>query len=415
MDNKWTVIITLFIGLLGSSISGYSQYFDYHREESPAISWNGVSLFDARLLATGGISLMSSAPFIAISNPALIFECNQVAIGTSFNLMSYQAYQYWGINEGVLKAPDGLSDTNLQISGFSVVLPLKTIHLSFGWVVSNILEFPDFDQDQYVWGYSGQFEGKEDRFFLATAFRLAKGFHLGIKFEYLKGKRQVILTEHFYYEGEYFSIIQQEEQHQSTAVYSSLGASLKISPSWTVGAVFSYQLFGEVDRRIIRRFENNFTSPDIFDQQSATDDLYKPSTIKVGATFIPIQKKQPQSEKKMTLAAEAFYVLWSRYKYEFFQELQERNMRDTLILSLGCEYACFGESFDYFFRAGYRLDPQPLTEPRTTLHSFSGGLGILWKKLQGDIGFAYFTGSAEDVRQNHFVFCTSLSYYFKGE
>ncbi|MCK4836564.1 MAG: hypothetical protein KAT17_07995, partial [Candidatus Aminicenantes bacterium] len=71
MDNKWTVIITLFIGLLGSSISGYSQYFDYHREESPAISWNGVSLFDARLLATGGISLMSSAPFIAISNPAL--------------------------------------------------------------------------------------------------------------------------------------------------------------------------------------------------------------------------------------------------------------------------------------------------------------------------------------------------------
>ena len=90
-------------------------------------------------------------------------------------------------------------------------------------------------------------------------------------------------------------------------------------------------------------------------------------------------------------------------------------MRDTLILSLGCEYACFGESFDYFFRAGYRLDPQPLTEPRTTLHSFSGGLGILWKKLQGDIGFAYFTGSAEDVRQNHFVFCTSLSYYFKGE
>ena len=62
-------IIILFFMITIASVMVWAQYFDYRLEESPAISWNGVHFFDARLMALGGISLLSSEPFLATINP----------------------------------------------------------------------------------------------------------------------------------------------------------------------------------------------------------------------------------------------------------------------------------------------------------------------------------------------------------
>jgi hypothetical protein len=79
-----------------------AQVFDYHREESPAISWNGTPLFDARMLGAGGVSLMGSPGFMAAVNPALIPHGDKLLVAASFDVTHFEAFQYWGLNQGVL-------------------------------------------------------------------------------------------------------------------------------------------------------------------------------------------------------------------------------------------------------------------------------------------------------------------------
>lgn len=414
MNTRGLSIPMVFLGLVLAATMGLSQDFDYRREESPAISWNGVGLFDARYLATGGISLLGSPVFAALSNPALLGGCRQFSVSSSGGFMSYQAYQYWGVNQGVLKAPDGLDESRLLISGLSLVIPLKKIHVSLGWAVSDIPDFPDFSQDQYQWGYAGEFQGREDRFFLAAAFQVARKWHLGVTLEYLKGNRQVDLTEHFYYNGGYYTLIQQQEQHRSTAFSTSFGALFAVSPSWKLGLSFRYPFSGQVNREITRRFENNFPSPSIVDRAGDTDNFQWPPSITLGVAFSPAVKKGSGSERKLTLALEGEFVWWSGYGYVYFQEALDRNMRDTLILSLGCEYTRSGKTADTFYRAGICLDPQPPKAPRTTLLTLSCGAGLRWKKIQGDIGLAYFTGGSGEFTQSHMVLCATVKYVNRG-
>lgn len=405
------IIIFLSIGCLPV----YSQFFEYRTEESAAISWNGVTLHDARLLATGGISLLASGPFSAIANPALPAVYNHVNLGGSLESIYFQTFQYWGVNQGVLTASSGLDDRHFAISGFSLILPIKSIRLSLGWYLADILEFPDFNQDDQSWGYSGDFQGREDRYFMGIAFQLGSRFQLGTRLEYGLGDRSVDMVEHFYYEGGWYSFIEQKESHRWQSLNLSVGMTVSISPKLEVGAVCDYPLYAEVDRSVDRIFENNFPSPSIHDHQSSQDDHSVPARIKLATSFLIWQKKHEKTYRKIIVAAEAAMVFWSSYSYEFFQEILDRDLRNTLVTALGIEYGCHGERFDYFLRAGYRMDPQPLQEPLTTIHAFSGGVGMAWKGFIGNLGMAFYTGSAGNQAQSHFAFCTTLGYVFKGE
>lgn len=406
-------IIFLFLSI--GCLPVYSQFFEYRTEESAAISWNGVALYDARLLATGGVSLLATGPFSAIANPALPAIFNHINLSGSLESAYFQSFQYWGVNQGVLTASGGLDDRHFAISGFSIIVPIKSIRLSLGWYLADILEFPDFNQDDLVWGYSGDFQGREDRYFIGIAFQLGSRFQLGTRLEYGRGQRSVDMIEHFYYEGGWYSFIEQKESHHSSSLSISAGITVSVSPRWELGAVFDYPLYAEVDRSVERLFENNFPSPSIYDHQSSQDNHSIPAKIKLAASYLIWQKKHQETYRNIILAAEATMVFWSSYSYEFFQEIVDRDLRNTLVAALGIEYGCHGERFDYFLRAGYRMDPQPLKEPLATIHVFSGGVGASWKRFNCSLGMAYYTGSAGNQSQNHFVFCTTLGYVFKGE
>lgn len=72
MNIKKLSIIIFIVVMSAVSFHLEAQHFDYHLAESPAISWNGVQMFDACMMAAGGISLMASEPFAAAINPALV-------------------------------------------------------------------------------------------------------------------------------------------------------------------------------------------------------------------------------------------------------------------------------------------------------------------------------------------------------
>jgi long-subunit fatty acid transport protein len=110
----------------------------------------------------------------------------------------------------------------------------------------------------------------------------------------------------------------------------------------------------------------------------------------------------------LTIAAETTYVSWSGYEYIHFSEEIPRDMRNCLILSLGCEYGIYKPGVDYFLRAGYRYDPQPVKAPEFTLHAITIGAGFRYGKITADFGAAFYTGPAEMFSQHHTVISGTL-------
>jgi hypothetical protein len=89
-----------------------------------------------------------------------------------------------------------------------------------------------------------------------------------------------------------------------------------------------------------------------------------------------------------------------------------RDMKNTMVLGFGLEYGSLSPKSDFFLRLGFSLDPQPLKEPETTLKVLTGGIGVRFGILAGDIGFAYYYGSPGGVNQDHLIFNGTLSIKF---
>lgn len=387
-----------------SPLTVFAQDYDYHREESAAISWNGVVLFDARMLAAGGISLMASPAFSATINPALIPAGNQIFMGGSFESMQHEAFQYWAINQGIYGDPDPQSDRNSRLSGFSVSFPFKSLRFSAGWYVGSLLELPAFDYEDQYWAYFLRSTGIENNFFAAAAFKLSKSIDIGVKLDVVSGRRDVSIDETW---KEYPLQFLHEEQHRLSYVVPSIGALVKISPAWTLGATVIYPLRGKVKRTIDRVFESQYERIEILDQQS-NDTLYRPARFYLGTIITPFVNPNNPGKTRLELAAEMVYTLWSDYRYEFYSEILPREMKNTLVLAVGMEFGLLGTNSDYFARLGYRFDPQPITEPEISQQAITGGIGLRIGSVSLDAGAIYYFSSYAGIKQRHWVLNSTL-------
>jgi len=423
---KITILVFLFFSLISiTSLTLTAQHFDYHLEESPAVSWNGVHMFDARMNALGGISLMASEPFATAINPAFISipSDSKILLGAGYQWMKQEAFQYWGINQGVIPINDPLSDDHFHLSGISGTFAVKGIRFSAGWYLANLLQFPSFNygevyEFEQIYSYSGLFSGKENTFFAAAAIKLGKAVDIGIKFDYISGKREVTTSSfssyYYYIDNNWVRKdidIRQEESHKLNIVVPTVGIRLQVSPNWTVGTALVYPLDGEAERTVIRSFINSTDGIEIIDTQNSTDTLHRPVKIYFGTTFkIPIKVNEDSSyARRFIIGAESQYTFWDGYKYIFFEEEIPREMRNTMVLAFGLEYGSISTKRDFFLRMGFRRDPQPVSEPDTALNVFSGGIGLRFGKITGDFGFSYYSGSPGGVKQKHFILNSTLS------
>ena len=381
------------------------QNFDYHREESPAVGWTGASYHDPRMLACGGVSLMAARGFAAAVNPALLAGENQIGISGSTALVSYEAFQYYGVNNGVLIVPDGFRDNAVRFSGLALTLPLGRFGLSAGWRLHNILALPSFEHLIPGWEYKGDFSGGEDTFFTAVSWRPGHFWSFGVRLDYTRGKRSLELSEAYLSEGGGRSTIIHAEEHVSEILIPAAGISVSISPSWLMAASYSHPLNGEVERRVTRSLSHNWSPEGFRDIETATDRFHRPASLRMSTAVTPFRDQNLESGDRWTVAAEAVLVWWSSYEFEYFSEALRRDMRNTLSLRLAVERAWGGADGvgEYFLRLGYRYDPQPVRNPADTLHGVSCGLGMTGNGLSLDLGIAYHLSTGEGVGQDHFL------------
>lgn len=397
----------LILGLCLFGVMAFSQNYDYHKEEAPAISWNGTQMFDARMLAAGGVSFMASAPFAAVVNPALIPAAGKFSVGFSLGHMGYEAFQYWGVNQGVDFSPSALPADYINLNALALSLPLKKIRFSAGWYVPKLLALPSFDFDYTYWAYTGEFSGRENHFFTAAAVSLGKKFAVGIKGEYISGSRDLATYEYlkYYrndgYPADSYLLIRRKENHTMKCFVPSLGVTYELSPAWTLGAALVYPINGTAERTVDQVFDN-LNNPPISINASSEDTFYRPVRVHFGTVYTS-SSSAVSHENKITIAAETIYVGWSEYRYIYFSEETPRDLRNCLLLALGLEFGIYKSEIAYFLRAGYRFDPQPVREPEFTLHTFTLGTGLRHGKFTSDIGFAYYYAPNDMLNQTHFV------------
>jgi hypothetical protein len=407
------ILIWIITCITGAQTVNYQ--YDYHREESPAISWNGIHFFDSKILSLSGISMMASDPFAAVLNPALIPDDGKVILGVSYGSISHEAFQYWGVNQGVVTVPEPLSNRNTLFNGLSGTLVLNKFRISIGSYFSGLLQYPTFEyREEYEYGqyysYKGTFAGNENTYYIAAATKLGNKFDVGFKLEYVSGQREVDIedTDSFWewvinqWVKKSIVIIQSEDHHLSL-IRTTLGVNYQISPDWSLGAFFILPFGGKAERTVTRSFENFSDDVFISETQNTDDTLYRPVQFNVASKIhFPLRNKGP-AKKRFTLAAELKYSLWSTYKYILFDENIPRDMRNTLVMALGGEYGSFTKKRDFFIRLGTRLDPQPIKDPNTLLLSFSGGVGIRLSWFAMDLGISYFTASTSGEIQEHYM------------
>jgi hypothetical protein len=406
LKNLCIALMVFGICMVPSLLMG--QYFDYHREESPAISWNGIPLFDARMMGAGGISLFSSPAFSAIVNPALMLSNSganlgghKFNIGATFAGMEHEAFQYRGLNEGVFYSSINQTQDNQRLSALAFTLPIRGVYVSAGYYMTAVPELPDFDIVEDGYNYTATFPGKENRFFVAAAFKLSGSIDLGFKLEYVSGSREVATDEDIQSLG---VRMQLEEFHEFSYFAPTLGLNITLSPVWKVGIVWDQPLRGSAKGTLNHYFQSSYAQHEILGTET-DDSFYRPTNIRVSAEFTPFGVPAAQEGLRFYLSAglEAVYSMWSQYKYEFGGEEIPRDMNNTTGFALGTEFGFAGVDSAYLLRLGFRLDPQPVSNPDITLNAFTVGLGIRWDRIRLDIAAMFYNGAIDDFSQSHWV------------
>lgn len=401
----------------------FSQNFEYRTEESPAISWNSINLFDARQLGTGDISFFSSRPFSGISNPALITTC----ISTGFNLSAviFDAFQYRGINEGVKTTTAPLLDIYGNISSLAGSFNLSIFKVNIGWYVSDILRFPSFNfrneysDNQYDY-YKGVFSGQLNNFFSAISYDINKKLTLGLKLNYVSGTRNINLTDESSYNypinGSTINVKKSTETVQTNKINqikTTIGLSYKIKPDILLAFAFEYPFNNNVKRTIKRSFINETQNINFTNTANISDSYYSPKKLSLGIKKdFNIAYKNTHNYKKLSLAFETKLILWSDYKYILFGEEILRDMKNSFITGLGLEYGIYSKKKDLFFRAGFKLDPQPVNIISTVFKVLSSGFGIRYRRFSSDIGLAYWFAKSNGINRNNIIISSTISYRF---
>ena len=418
MKRFFIVLCLLLSTIINMNLSG--QNFDYRYYESPAVSWNGITMNDSRQLAMGGISLAADGHSMQIGNPAFFSDERGVELGFSYNYLFYQSFQYWGINEGVRRYQDPFSESKFFPSSIAIRFGFNNWSLTTGWYRSALNDFPDFtlrreyDHEQYEY-FKGTFSGFDEIYFVSFGLDLSPKLSAGIKIEYKRGTRNTHIENfsslYFFLDG-YWQLKDKgsvySESNISGTFTPELGFILKINSRLKAGLTIKYPIRGKVDREIIRSLSNS-DGLNIYDNYLYTDDYYDVPGISAGLLYDAEEVKFFRTSGKLIIGAELEFRKWSDYKYFFFGEEHPREIVDTFKFSAGAEYGEKLKQIDLLFRIGLGLDKQPVTDPGTVLKIISTGFGIKYKGVSAGIGLSYIHGSTGGSDQGHLLVCTSLS------
>ncbi len=408
---RYTLHITIFLfcaTLLNPALQAFD--FDYHRPEAASPSWHSGFFYDARALGAGGISLLGDSILGAVANPALSSFIGNTSFRVSFSLLDLSAFQYATYNTGYVTSSEPLSESFADITAAAAGLKLDTFGVSAGFYRDSAFNLPDYSFSSSQGGTTQMYEhmGWEDIFYLSAAGEVMSNFHAGIKFAYVSGYYDAVLTDPYGY-----ATISQEENYSWNYMLANIG--IVYSPHQAVTAAFCYEMSftGEVEESYTRIFDGTPAGGTrVETNTTATDDYERPAKFTGSIIYAP-DRKQGELRGLFNIAFELNYALWEDYTYRLFGVDIDRGLKNRIELALGIEKIFLFKGGDFRLSGGYRYDPQPLTNPEVALGWITGGAGLRLGPVQADAGIAFISSDSDDWEQSDLIVSFTLGYNFR--
>ncbi|MBN2135504.1 MAG: hypothetical protein JW737_07225 [Acidobacteria bacterium] len=401
------LLLTAFLFTINSYL--FTQDFDYHREYAPVPSWNNFPLFDASMAACGGVSLFASDRALAIANPALINNDIQYSFGISYDFIKSQAFQYSIWNASLYFTDDYKWDNFDHFSSISGSYSLGNISVAAGWYKNKLYYLPYFQlfDSSSEYNIFGEFDGNEDAFFLALSVEPIKNLDIGIKITYLDGFRTVDLLERYS-----DSDISQYEDYSWNYMIISGGIAFKPIPYLIISGTFDINLEGTIDQQIDVTFDASRSGGSTINTSYSMEDPYQPpNKFSAGAKYTFVTTNKEGIRKPiLNIGVEAAYTDWESYQHISFGEDISEEYQNTLELAVGAEALLDMGGFNWAFRTGLRIDPQPLVNPEATINWYTFGFGIVGSNLDVNLAFLITSADMDFADGGDSVIMLSLNY-----
>jgi len=411
----------LFLGffLAFSPVLPAQSILDYQREEYPAMSLNGVPYGNARTLTYYGNPLLAQTPLNALVNPAAVPDHNRVSFSGIH--IRHAAFQYWGINDGVLVQSNPLTAQRIAFTSAVLSFCFSRTVLTAGYAENALRAFPSFEYKKvqrymnldYRYLYQGDFSGAEKIFFLSIKRSLRPGLDAGLTLSLSRTLRQLLLIESwdigFAANSNWINkfLLNQRESHQLDHI--ALLTGIRYSPTDQVSAALALSLpfRGNAQRRIERGVA--VPSDRRFSEHHADDPLQSPISIKASImTILPLRIRNLQ----FRTGADLFYTIWSSHSFTFFGEDYKEPLKNTLRVALSLS-ASLLTSFGFLdMGLSVAADPQPLIQPESRVRVWSTGLSWRQKWLEIDVSLARLAAPVEGKKIAHNLLSLGCSILF---
>lgn len=173
----------------------------------------------------------------------------------------------------------------------------------------------------------------------------------------------------------------------------NIGILLRVSPRWTMGAVYRSEFEVDMDRKVTVNYIN-FTparSPAVFKYD---DTLRMPASYGMGAAF--------RYSDEFTVTADATRTEWDRLQLDLdggpkinpVNGLTESRaaITPTWTYRLGAEYLLVGNKFVVPLRGGVFYDPEPARHQPDDFWGVAAGTGLVYNRFIVDLTYWYRSG-----------------------
>jgi hypothetical protein len=398
----------LLCGLLVPGLLRAQLILGQYEDEAPLGSWNVFGAPTAAAVGLGGAQFArASDGSVALTNPALLLTLPRLSASVSGSYALASMYTYSLVNTGVLA-----SVGNLYAGVFGADYGGLAVHTG-AWAFSlgaAVIEgygrpriaFSDAGYELTLdqTGYLRVFHG-------GIARRLPAGLSVGFGLSYATGRLDRTIVETT---ADILRVvtITDDKSESFRGIFFNGGLAWEATKRLTAALAVRSPYVKKGAGRSLLHYQVPGEGTDIRIDAEAANTYRQPWVLGAGVSY--------RFSDAWSLAADAAWYGWSRYRVTYFDEPLERPFRNVVRAGGGIEFlapaSMFGRSARIPFRLGFLIDPQPMTTVHSSYGALTFGTGLHLGALALDLsaGFGREQGSGRSLVSRKVVL--SVRYFF---
>lgn len=363
--------------LLAPAAASAQLALGQYEDEAPLGTWNILGPLSAPSLGLGTAAFARAWDGSAsLVNPALLATLPRLTASVSGSYAAAAMFRFSLVNTGVVSSTGNPAAGVLGADGGA--LAVRRGDWAFAVVVSAPESYARPAVDVGEGGYELTFEqdGYLRVWHAGIARRLPAGLTAGLGMNYAAGRLDRTVIER-YADGARVVTITDDKSERPAGFFLNGGLAWESAGGLTAALAVRTPYVRKGPAQSHLRYEVPSAGTDIRIDAEATNAYRQPWMVGAGLAL--------RLSEAWSLAADAAYFGWARYRVTVFDEPLARPFRNIVRAGAGVEYLAparmYGSAARIPFRLGFLVDPQPVTSVRSTYFALTFGTGLELKAL----------------------------------